>query len=259
MGGALAKGIARSGIVAADRITLYDAFRAQAEALAAEIGGKPGTQVAADAASAVRAADVVLIAVKPGIVPAVLAEIAPAVDSTKLVISIAAGVTISKIEALLPSGVPVVRVMPNTPALVGEGASALASGTSAGKAHLAIAKALLDAVGKSFVVDEKLLDAVTGLSGSGPAYVYLIIEALSDGGVKAGLPRAIARDLAAQTVLGSAKMVLETGDHPAKLKDDVTTPGGTTIAGIAELERAGVRSALIDAVEAATERSRELS
>ena len=254
MGGALARGIAASGVIDASRIVLYD----KDGALAAQTASSIGASATEGAAEAVAGADIVLIAVKPGIVPIAVAEIAPSIDSSKLVVSIAAGVPSAKIESLLPAGVPVVRVMPNTPALVGEGASALAAGSSATQEHLDIVKAMLGAVGKAVVVDEKLIDAVTGLSGSGPAYVYLMIEALSDGGVKAGLPRAVAVELAAQTVLGSAKMVLETGEHPAKLKDDVTTPGGTTIAGLAELERGGVRIALIEAVEAAAKRSREL-
>ncbi len=164
----------------------------------------------------------------------------------------------AKIESALTQPVPVIRVMPNTPALVGEGASALARGTNATPEHLEIARQIFAAVGLAVEVPETLLDAVTGLSGSGPAYAFIAIEALSDGGVRAGLPRATAIELAAQTLLGAAKMVLETGKHPGALKDMVTSPGGTTIAGIAELERAGIRSAFIEAVTAATLRSKEL-
>ncbi|HEY3328761.1 MAG TPA: pyrroline-5-carboxylate reductase [Capsulimonadaceae bacterium] len=254
MGGALASGFINGGVILPKNVVLYDAFPAAAKKLAGEIGGS----VAESAADAVRGADIVLLAVKPQIMPTALSEIASAVTPDKLIISIAAGVKIAKIEGCLPAGVPVVRVMPNTPALVGAGAASLTKGSSATDVHLATAEKLFSAVGVAVVVDEKLIDAVTGLSGSGPAYAYLIIEALSDGGVKAGLPRDIARKLAAQTMLGASRMVLETGDHPAKLKDDVTTPGGTTAAGLAALERHGVRIALIDAVAAAADRSKEL-
>lgn len=255
MGSALAAGITRSGALAPDNITLYDAHAAQARTVAAQLGARCADSVR----SAIDESDIILIAVKPGVVPRVLAEIGQSIERRQFVISIAAGVPTTKIESLLPDGVPVVRAMPNTAAQVGEAATALAAGAHADSEHIGWAVHLFDAVGSATVVDEKLLDAVTGLSGSGPAYVYLFIEALVDAGVKAGLTRDVARQLAAQTVYGAAKMVLETGDHPAKLKDDVTTPGGTTIAGLAVLERAGVRIALIDAVEAAAQRSRELS
>jgi pyrroline-5-carboxylate reductase len=175
-----------------------------------------------------------------------------------LLISIAAGVTIAKLEQGLPAGARVIRVMPNTPALVGAGASAFALGKSATPADGELAAKLLAAVGVAMPVKESLLDAVTGLSGSGPAYVYQFIEALSDGGVAAGLPRDIATRLAAQTVLGGAKMVLETGQHPGALKDQVTSPGGTTIEGLHELEKGQFRGVVISAVRAATEKSRQL-
>jgi pyrroline-5-carboxylate reductase len=179
-------------------------------------------------------------------------------DAGKLVISIAAGVPIAAIERKVGHGVRIIRTMPNTPALVGAGATALSPGEHATEADLAQARALFDAIGKSVVVDEPLLDAVTGLSGSGPAYVFIIIEALADGGVKAGLSRAQAMELAAQTVYGSAKLLIETGEHPGRLKDQVTSPGGTAIAGLHTLESGGLRRTLMDAVEAATNRSREL-
>jgi pyrroline-5-carboxylate reductase len=174
------------------------------------------------------------------------------------VISIAAGITISRIEQALTASPRVIRVMPNTPALVLSGAAGLAKGRSATNEDMALAQEIFGAVGRAVVVDEKLMDAVTGLSGSGPAFVFTVIEALSDAGVKVGIPRPLALELAAQTVFGSAKMVLETKEHPAKLRDMVTSPGGTTIAGMHELEKGKLRAVLMNAVEAATNRSREL-
>jgi pyrroline-5-carboxylate reductase len=200
----------------------------------------------------------VVLSVKPQAMNKLLQEIKPALDQSKLVISIAAGVPIAAIERQVGHGVRIIRTMPNTPALVGAGATALSPGEHATEADLAQARALFEAVGMAVVVDEPLLDAVTGLSGSGPAYIFLIIEALSDGGVKAGLARDQAQELAAQTVLGSAKLLIETGEHPGRLKDQVTSPGGTAIAGLHTLEAGGLRTTLMDAVEAATQRSREL-
>ena len=255
MGGALAAGIVRGGAIASRDIAIYDAQPSKAAELAAEIGG---ARAATSAADAVNGADIILLAVKPQVVAPVLKDLGHQLTTNHLVISIAAGVQIATMEALVPAGVPIIRVMPNTPALVGAGASSLTAGTSATAEHIALAETLLRVVGVTVVVDEKLVDAVTGLSGSGPAYVYMIIEALTDGGVNAGLPRDIARKLAAQTVYGGAKMVLDTGAHTGQLKDDVTTPGGTTITALASLERAGVRGALIDAVLAATNRSKEM-
>jgi pyrroline-5-carboxylate reductase len=174
------------------------------------------------------------------------------------VVSIAAGVPIAAIERRLGTGARIVRTMPNTPCLVGTGATALSAGEHATEADLALASALFQAVGITTVVDESLLDAVTGLSGSGPAYIFLIIEALSDAGVKVGLSRHVALKLAAQTVLGSAKLLIETGQHPGHLKDQVTSPGGTAIAGLHTLEAGGLRTTLMDAVEAATLRAKQL-
>ena len=182
----------------------------------------------------------------------------PLVSSDHVVVSVAAGVPISRIQGALHSATPVVRVMPNTPCLVRAGASAIAISPAVSVEERALAVKLFEAVGTVVVVEERLMDAVTGLSGSGPAYVFQIIEALADGGVKVGLPRDTALTLAAQTVLGAAKQVLETGEHPARLKDKVASPGGTTIAGLHALEAGGVRAAVIAAIEAATKRSEEL-
>src|SRR5512133_1008629 len=223
-----------------------------------ELQQRYGVRTVASNREAAAAAELVLLSVKPQVIDTVLDEISPELTAAKLVVSIAAGVPISAIAKRLPAGARIIRTMPNTPALAGAGAAALAAGPHATPADLALAKQIFEAVGTAVVLPEALLDAVTGLSGSGPAFVYLFIEALADGGVKAGLPRAEALQLAAQTVLGSAKMVLETGEHPGRLKDQVTSPGGTTIAGVHALERAGFRGAVMDAVEAAARRSREL-
>ena len=257
MGGALARGLVTCGAMPPSGLHLFDTHRAKAEALAAELG--PGALAMPSAQAAVADAHVILLAVKPSMIAEVLTEIAPFVLPSQLVISIAAGIRLAKMEALLPPTIPVVRTMPNTPCLVGKGATALSRGTHATEEHLRLAESLFAAVGLSVEVPETLLDAVTGLSGSGPAYIYLVIEALADGGVKEGLTRDTARLLAAQTVLGAAQMVLSSDQHPAQLKDNVTTPGGTTIAALHVLERAGIRTALIDAIQAAAERSRELS
>jgi pyrroline-5-carboxylate reductase len=223
-----------------------------------ELASRYGVGVTHDNGAAVSGADIVVLSVKPQAMDAVLDEIAGAIDPRKLVISIAAGVTIAGIAHKLGGGVRIIRTMPNTPALVGEGATALARGPHATEADLAQAFALFEAVGTAVVVEEGLLDAVTGLSGSGPAFVFLAIEALADGGVKMGLPRHVAISLAAQTAVGAGALVLETGEHPGRLKDRVTSPGGATIAGVHALEAGGFRAALLSAVEAATRRSREL-
>jgi len=203
-------------------------------------------------------AKIIVLAVKPQDMEKVLGEIAPEVNKKHLIISIAAGITTSYISRYLKNKVPIIRIMPNTPALIQEGASALAMGKNATHNDLKSAQRLFESVGKTVMVDESLMDAVTGLSGSGPAYVFLFIEALADAGVKMGLHRSVALLLSTQTCLGAARMVLETGDHPAKLRDMVTSPGGTTISGLHALEAGGMRTTLMDAVEAATRRSREL-
>ncbi len=203
-------------------------------------------------------ASVVVLAVKPNIVGIVLGNDGEAITKDQLVVSVAAGVPLEFLESHLQEGSRVARVMPNTPCLVGEVAAGISLGKCAGKKDEELVTAMFSAVGKCFVVDEKLIDAVTGLSGSGPAYVFMVIQAMADGAVKMGLPRDAATTLAAQTVYGAAKMVLESGMHPIQLKDSVITPGGTTIAGAHELEKGGLNATLINAVEAATLRSKEL-
>jgi pyrroline-5-carboxylate reductase len=254
MATALAKGFVRAEMVSAKEVIAADPFDAARKNFTAETGAK----TAAANLEVATAANVFILATKPDQVAAALAEISGAFTKKHLLISIAAGVTLAKLEAALPAGARVIRVMPNTPALVGAGASAFALGKNATAADGELAKKLLSAVGVAFQMKESLLDAVTGLSGSGPAYVYQFIEALSDGGVAAGLPRDIATKLAAQTVLGGAKMVLETGQHPGALKDQVTSPGGTTIEGVHELEKGRLRATVISAVRAAAEKSKKL-
>jgi pyrroline-5-carboxylate reductase len=251
---ALAKGFVNAEIVFPRDIIASDPFDTARKHFATEVGAKT---VAANAEVA-KFANVLILATKPDQASAALAEISGAFTKNHLLISIAAGVTLAKLEGALPAGSRVIRVMPNTPALVGEAASAFALGKSATPSDGELAKKLLSAVGVALQVKETLLDAVTGLSGSGPAYVYQFIEALSDGGVASGLPRDIATKLAAQTVLGAAKMVLVTGQHPGALKDQVTSPGGTTIEGLHELEKGRLRAIVMSAVRAATEKSKKL-
>ncbi len=254
MATALAKGFLRAGLVTADRLVASDVHPGARDAFAKETGGK----VSASNSEIAAAADVLFLAVKPDQVCALLTELQPHLDPKRhLLISIAAGVPLAKLEAAAP-GNRFIRVMPNTPALVSASASAYSPGSHATKADGELAQKLLGSVGIALELKEKLLDAVTGLSGSGPAYAFIMIEALADGGVASGLPRDIAQKLAAQTLLGAAKMVLETGQHPAALKDAVCSPGGTTIEAVHELEKAGVRAGLINAVRASTEKSKKL-
>ncbi len=206
---------------------------------------------------AVRASDVLLIAVKPQDIATLLAEIAPHVEG-QVVISVAAGITTKRIEAGLPPGTPVVRTMPNTPALVDQAMTAISAGTHATEEHLAAAESVLASVGRVIRVPESQLDAVTALSGSGPAYFFFLVEAMIDAGILLGLPRTVAAELIVQTALGSATMLRDTGEHPVQLREAVTSPGGTTIMAIRELERHGVRAALLAAIEAARDRSVEL-
>lgn len=252
---ALCLGLDASGTVPSSDMVASDRSTASLDALRARLPSLRTTTSNAEAA----AAPTLFLAVKPHVIPAVLAEIAPALGARPaLVISIAAGVTLDALERALPPAARVVRVMPNTPCLVGETASAFALGSRATREDGERVRALLSAVGRAVEVPESYMSAVTGLSGSGPAYVFLFIEALADGGVRAGLPRDKALMLAAQTVLGSAKMVLETGTHPGALKDAVCSAGGTTIAGVHALERGGFRGAAMNAVVAAARRADEM-
>ncbi len=254
MGTALAKGFISAGLVKPTEVRAFDPIKEAATAFAKETGAK----TAKSNLEVAKSCNVLIVAVKPGNVPELLSEIQDSMTPEHLVISIAAGVPIAKFEVGLGASTRVIRVMPNTPALLGASATAYALGKSATAADGELCKKLFSSVGIAFQLKEALLDAVTGLSGSGPAYIYMIIEALSDGGVASGLPRDVATKLAAQTVFGSAKMVLETGMHPGALKDMVTSPGGTTIEGLHELEKGKLRGTLINAVRAATEKSKKL-
>ncbi|MEZ4256387.1 MAG: pyrroline-5-carboxylate reductase [Polyangiales bacterium] len=253
MAGALIRGLLHAKAANADQIFATDVRAPRLE----ELKKQHGIQVGSDNRAAAAWADVIVLATKPQSFPKLLPEIASATKG-KLVVSVAAGVPIAVIEAALGDTTRVVRTMPNTPAVVDAGATAIARGTHANDPDVQIVQAIFDSVGLTVVLDEGSLDAVTGLSGSGPAYIFMIIEALSDAGVKVGLHRETAQLLAAQTVMGSAKLLLETGEHPGRLKDMVTSPGGTAIAGLHTLEQGSLRTTLINAVEAATGRAREL-
>ena len=255
MGTALVQGALRAGVVSAEEVLGYDPYQISRDAFAEATA----VNVTRDLAELAAMSEVILLCTKPQEISSALAELSLAANGkSTLVISIAAGVTLASLESGAPENFRIIRAMPNTPALVGRGAAGYCLGNRASTEDGQTAESLLAAVGIAVSVPEKLMDAVTGLSGSGPAYVYLIIEALADGGVRSGLPRTHALQLAAQTVFGAAAMVLETGEHPAVLKDMVTSPGGTTIAGLAELEARGLRAALIEAVTAATRRATEL-
>jgi pyrroline-5-carboxylate reductase len=254
MATALARGFIQAELAVGEQIVGFDPVAAAAGEFVAATGGR----ILANHAQVAQEANILFLAVKPQQMPAAMAALRGHVTSGHLVISIAAGIPLSALGAGLGTAPRLVRVMPNTPCLVGQGASGYCLGQGTTPADGELVGRLLMAVGHAFEVEEKLLDAVTGLSGSGPAFVFVMIEALADGGVQVGLPRAVAQTLAAQTVLGAAQMVLSTGLHPAELKDQVASPGGTTIAGLGALEAGGVRAALMAAVEAATQRSREL-
>ncbi|MEQ8274140.1 MAG: pyrroline-5-carboxylate reductase [Deltaproteobacteria bacterium] len=254
MGGALLGGLIDSGAVEKDRVVVHNRRDDKTQ----DIAKRFGVRGAATNAEAVEGADIVLVAVKPQIFEKVLGEIRDALSPDALVLSVAAGITTAKMEAVLGEKARVVRAMPNTPSLIKEGASAIAPGTNATAEDVEVARAILSEVSRVVVVDEIHLDAVTGLSGSGPAYIFLIIEAFADAGVKVGLSREIAQDLAVQTIQGAARLLQQTGEHPGRLKDMVTSPGGTAIAGLHTLEAGGLRTTIINAVEAATNRAREL-
>jgi pyrroline-5-carboxylate reductase len=254
MATALARGWLAAGLVAPATCRASDPYPA-ARTKFEQATGCPAT---ADNKEVAAASDVLVLAVKPPAVPPLLDELRNAVGERHLVVSIAAGVTLRQLADGLSGNRRLVRVMPNTPCLLGASAAGFAAGPGARPEDAALVERLFNAVGKAFPLPESLLDAVTGCSGSGPAFVYVLIEAMADGGVRMGLPRDVALALAAQTVLGAARMVLETGQHPAALKDAVASPGGTTIAGLHALERGGFRAAVMDAVEAATRRSAEL-
>ncbi len=257
MGGALLRGACKASLVKAKDVIVFDKVPAAIAALQKEL---PGVQVAKDPAELAAKSDVVMLAVKPQDMQALLKKVQGSGLKVQgaLFLSIAAGISLKQLESWLGDKARVIRSMPNTPALILQGASAFARGAKATDDDMLLASQILGAVGLAQEVSESLLDAVTGLSGSGPAYVYTVIEAMADGGVLMGLPRATALQLAAQTVAGAAQMVLQTGKHPAALRDEVTSPGGTTIAGLEQLEEHGLRNALIQAVRKATERSKDL-
>jgi pyrroline-5-carboxylate reductase len=255
MATALARGWLAANLATPERLLASDPLPQARDSFIAETG----VRAMADNRRVVAASDVLILAVKPQSMPALLSEIRGSLHPRHLVVSIAAGITLRQLADGLGPERRLIRVMPNTPCLVDASASAYAPADTASAEDVAMVDRLLNAVGRAFRVPETLLDVVTGLSGSGPAFVYVVIEALSDGGVRMGLPRDIATALAAQTVLGSAKMVLDMGLHPGALKDMVASPGGTTIAGLHALERGGLRAALMDAVEAATRRATELA
>jgi pyrroline-5-carboxylate reductase len=255
MATALGQGLVQAGLIGREQLLAADPSAEARERFARATGAK----TTADNLEAAVWAEVLWLAVKPQQMPQVLAQLRGKIGPRHLVVSIAAGVRLAALAESLGPEMRLVRVMPNTPCLVGLGACAYCLGSRATRADGQLVADLLGAVGAAHQVDEKLMDAVTGLSGSGPAFVYVMIEALSDGGVRMGLPRQVAQALAAQTVRGAAEMILATGEHPAVLKDRVASPGGTTIAGLQALESGGLRAALIAAVEAATRRSIELA
>ncbi len=254
MAEALIKGLLSKEFLKPGRITASDLSEDRRNHLREAFG----INTSSENKEAVKGSEIIILAVKPQVMSVVLEDIGPVVSSNHLVVSIAAGITTHSLEKRLPEGARVVRVMPNTPALVQAGAAALCKGTAAIQGDLDMVRQILEAVGKAVVVPEALMDAVTGLSGSGPAYVFTFIEGLIDAGVREGLPRTVAQELVVQTVLGAALMCQNTGKHPAELTAMVTSPGGTTVAGLHVLERAALRGILLDAVRAATERSREL-
>lgn len=255
MGGILLQAFLKQQMLSPDQLLATVAHEDRAAALSAQWG----VEVSTDNLAAAQRADVILLGVKPFQVPALIAEIKPALTPEKLLLSFAASVKTGAIEAAAGIDIPVIRAMPNTPSMLGAGIAALCRGKFVSEAQMEMAARMFEAVGRTVIVDEKHMDAVTGLSASGPAFIYIILESLAEAGVKVGLPRDIATLLAAQTTFGAAKMVLETGYHPALLKDAVTTPAGCTIDGILELEEGGLRVTLIKAVMRAAQRAKELA
>jgi pyrroline-5-carboxylate reductase len=255
IGEALVAGLLRAGTVRREDVAGTVAH----EPSLARVRGRLDIRVTRDNRDAVRGRDVVVLAVKPQNMDGVLRDIAPAIAPEQLVISVAASISTAFVQARLPAGIPVVRAMPNTPMVVGAAMTALACGPHAGARHSAIARTLFGALGETVAVDEALMDAVTALSASGPAYLFVVVEALAEAGVKLGLPRPVATHLVAQTMLGSARMVLESREHPALLKDAVTTPAGCTVDGLLELEDGKLRVTLVKAVVRAAARAGELA
>ena len=254
IGGILLRAFLEQKLVQPKRVRATVRHSEKARTLAKQLG----IEVSTDNRAAVREADIILLAVKPQAVKEICEEIKPEIKPGKLIVSVVASVSTQLIEKHLGMDLPVIRAMPNTPCAIGAGMTGLAKGVHANKEHLDLAQAMFQAVGRTVVVDEKLIDAVTGLSASGTAFIYIILESLAEGGVKVGLPRDVSTLLAAQTMMGASRMVLDTGDHPALLKDAVTTPAGSTMDGILELEDGKLRVTLIKAVMKATQRAKEL-
>jgi pyrroline-5-carboxylate reductase len=255
MGGILLQALLKNNLLSPELTRATVQHEERAKMLAKKLNVKVGT----DNAAAVKGADIILIAVKPQVVQDVMREIRGQITPAQLIVSVAASVPTAMIESGLPEKIPVIRAMPNTPCSIGSGMTAVCKGKYADAGQVAMTCRMFDVVGRTVVIDEKHMDAVTGLSASGPAYIYIILESLAEAGVKVGLPRDVATLLAAQTTLGAARVVLETGDHPALLKDAVTTPAGCTIDGIMELEEGKLRVTLIKAVVRATQRAKELA
>jgi pyrroline-5-carboxylate reductase len=254
LGETLIKGLLEAGVIDVQNVTVTAAHHPRIKQLKEKFNVK-GTLSNSEA---IHDADIILVSLKPQTVPLVLAEIGAALQPHQLLISVAASVSTAFIEKHIQAAVPVIRAMPNTASQINKGMTGIAPGTNANQDHITLAKYIFDSVGRTVVADEKHMDAITGLSASGPAFIYIIIESLAEAGVKVGLPRDVATELAAQTVVGAGSMVLETSEHPAKLKDSVTTPAGCTIDGILELEEGGLRVTLIKAVVKATQRAKEL-
>ena len=254
LGETLIKGLLEAGVINISNLIITAGHQQRLDQMRERfnVAGSLSNKVAAETA------DIIILAVKPQTVPIVMSEIGDGLNPSQILISVAASVSTAFIEKHLPAPVPVVRAMPNTPCLLNKGMTGIAAGKNASREHLDLAEFIFDAVGRTVVVDGKHMDAITGLSASGPAFIYIVIESLAEAGVKVGLPRDIATELAAQTVIGAGSMVLETSEHPAKLKDMVTTPAGCTIDGILELEEGGLRVTLIKAVVKATQRAKEL-